>query len=314
MTLVGIVRNPRSRRNRGRPAVDPARLGGRAILREPATLAELEDVCREFADRDVALIAIDGGDGTVRDVLSAARSAFRELPPVAFLASGKTNILAGNSGSWGTGERALERLVEAAGADLAGRRRHRLASMSVSFANRRLTGFVLGTGAFRRAVALADHGVADPIGLGPARVAAGIGRGVLSLGRRADRRQWLAGTPMRVSIDRHGPDRAHPRLIFMATTLRRFTLGVWPFWNHDGHPLRYLDIAAPPPRLAAALLPALRGRPKPWMAQAGYRSGSANRLAIRLGEAFVLDGEAYAPGPDGLVTIEAGPVVEFVAP
>ncbi len=86
------------------------------------------------------------------------------------------------------------------------------------------------------------------------------------------------------------------------------------FWNADGKPLRYLDVDAPPPRLGSALLPALRGRPTPWMKAAGYRSGSAERISLRLSEPFILDGEAFEPGPDGKVSIGAGPAVEFLAP
>lgn len=314
MTLLGIVRNPQSRRNRGRPTIDSARLPGGALLREPASHAELDAVCREFAARGVTLLAIDGGDGTIRDVLTSAVAVFDELPPVALLASGKTNILAANVGSWGAGPKALARLaLTAARGEVENRRRHRHQALSVGFANRHVLGFVFGTGAFRRAVALSDRGANDRLRQGP-RVAMAIGRSVLSVARKGERRHWLAGMPMSVAFDHEGADPSvGARFLFMATTLKRFTLGVWPFWNHDGRPLRYLDVEAMPPRFASALLPALRGRPRPWMAQAGYRSGSATRIRLQIDEPFVLDGESYAPGPDGRVVIEAGPVVEFVA-
>ncbi|PIP98113.1 MAG: hypothetical protein COW75_01700, partial [Rhodobacterales bacterium CG18_big_fil_WC_8_21_14_2_50_71_9] len=38
------------------------------------------------------------------------------------------------------------------------------------------------------------------------------------------------------------------------------------------------------------------GRPMGWMARAGYRSGRARRIALRLDGGFVLDGERYAGG------------------
>ncbi|WP_161992833.1 diacylglycerol kinase family protein [Aureimonas leprariae] len=315
--LLGIVRNPRSRRNRDRPAIDAGRLGSDTLLREPRSHAELDAVLAEFAARGVGLLAVDGGDGTVRDVLSAARGSFATLPPMAFLASGKTNILAGTSGNWGTGQSGLERLAGATAAGLPPTLPRRpVSTLEVVSGDRRLTGFVLGAGAYARAIALADHGLADRISFGPARVAAGIGRGIMALAKGEERARWLAGAPMRLALDGGASaEPSRPRLIFLATTLRRFTLGVWPFWDGETrHPLRFLAVDAPPQRLAAALLPALRGRPAPWMREAGYRSGSAARIVLQLRERFVLDGEAYDPGEGGLVSIAAGPAVEFVSP
>ncbi|MHB0679667.1 diacylglycerol kinase, partial [Roseomonas mucosa] len=52
---------------------------------------------------------------------------------------------------------------------------------------------------------------------------------------------------------------------------------------------------------AAAVWAARQGRQRPWMPAAGYASGRAGRLALRLDTPFVLDGEVFEPGPQGLV-------------
>ena len=158
MTRLGIIRNPRSRRNVREATLDPGHLGRDVILRQPRSHGELEAAIDEFAARRVEVIAIDGGDGTIRDVLSAAIPVFAKLPPIALLASGKTNVIAANVGSWGSGGGALAALAAAARSDFVHGRRHRRATLQLTFANRRIHGFVFGAGAYRRGTALADAG------------------------------------------------------------------------------------------------------------------------------------------------------------
>src|SRR3546814_8231468 len=56
--------------------------------------SDLETLER-FAAEGVDLLVVDGGDGTVRDVISAAPAAFGDrMPRMAILPSGKTNALA----------------------------------------------------------------------------------------------------------------------------------------------------------------------------------------------------------------------------
>ncbi|WP_181408075.1 diacylglycerol/lipid kinase family protein [Pararhizobium mangrovi] len=306
---IGIVYNPKSRRNRGRPVPDGEGLAGSPALRAPASHEDLLDVLDEFAAIGIDCLAIDGGDGTIRDVLGAAVPRFAEMPAVALLDSGTTNVIARDVGAWGHGDRALERLVrtvlEGAGAN---RRRHLI---RVDDGQVCRFGFVLGAGAFRRAVALSHTGVRAGFGQRLKTGAALAGAlGSVSFGR--ERALWRAGTPM--TLDRDGRERGEPRFIFLATTLERLMLGIYPFWGEGEGSLRYLDVAAPPHRLGAALVPVLRGRPRRWMEDAGYRSGRANGFSLAIDEPFVLDGEEYELGRNGRIDVAAGPHVTFLVP
>jgi hypothetical protein len=98
----------------------------------------------------------------------------------------------------------------------------------------------------------------------------------------------------------------------MATTLKRLMLGLWPFWG-EGRGFHYLDVAAPPKRLLRGLRPILTGKPQPWMAAAGHRSGVSEGLLLHLSERFIVDGERFQPGASGLILLEAGPAVQFFA-
>src|SRR5690606_6451600 len=91
--LVGVIRNPRSHRNTGTP---PEWTGRATLLLEtPAKRSELQAILERFAERRVDYIVVDGGDGTVRDVLTAGAGVFGEAwPPLIVLPNGKTNALA----------------------------------------------------------------------------------------------------------------------------------------------------------------------------------------------------------------------------
>ncbi|HWT52556.1 MAG TPA: diacylglycerol kinase family protein, partial [Caulobacter sp.] len=101
MTRVGVVRNPRSHGNRIRPPGPPPE-GVRLV--EPIGREALKTALDDFAREGLDLLVIDGGDGTVRDVISLLPHTFGEdLPLLAVLPSGKTNVLAidlGTPGDW----------------------------------------------------------------------------------------------------------------------------------------------------------------------------------------------------------------------
>ncbi|HYE52446.1 MAG TPA: diacylglycerol kinase, partial [Azospirillaceae bacterium] len=66
--------------------------------------------------------------------------------------------------------------------------------------------------------------------------------------------------------------------------------------------------------LARALLPVMRGRPRPWMLESGYASGTAGIIEMELEQPFIIDGEVYEPGPGGRIRLTAPRTVDFVVP
>ena len=310
---VGIIGNPLSRAG----GKDRARFGAAAAglpRAEPATRAELRDALRDFAARGVDLLAVQGGDGTLREVLSALPSGYGDAPApeIAVLAAGKTNLAARALGSAGMGEAALRRLLDAAE-----RRALKRRSVPVLEVSRPdldggapLRGLLFGAAAFTEGKKLAEvrlhrHGVHD--GAAVALALAGI-----ALRAGLDRGHALrAGVPMAVAPDGH-PQREGRRFLLLATTLDRLMLGLRPFWGEGRGAVRWLDVLAPPRRLAAALWAGARGRPRPWMPSAGYLSGRAERLRVALNGPFVLDGEVFEPGPQGLL-LRAPDRIAFVS-
>ena len=224
---------------------------------------------------------VDGGDGTVREVLSCLPTAYGAQPPlVAVLASGTTNLIAADVGAGRSTPGLIQMLAQMARAGVPPSSLQRRSTLQVGFPGtdrEPVHGMFLGAAAFTRgtelSVRLVRQGVIDQGAGVAATLMAAIGQTLAGPERDA----WLKGELLTVRGD--GLDHAEgPRFVFLATTLHKLLLGVWPFWGEAGERaagcVRYLDVLAPPKRLTSALPSVLRGRPRPWMEGAGYRSGA----------------------------------------
>ncbi|CAN7324322.1 acylglycerol kinase family protein [Phenylobacterium sp. LjRoot219] len=307
MNRVGVIHNPRSRRNSS--AADPPPRPPESVLVEaPHSHDELDAVLARFAQQGIDLLVVDGGDGTVRDVMTQAATHFTDgMPTMAVLPSGKTNALALDLGAprdW-----PLEAALESA---RKGRTRPRR-PLEVARAGETTPlarGFIFGAGAFVRATDLAQRthkmgafeGLAVGLTLGAATFQTLFG------GRHSG---WRDGEPMRLGFAGQPPKPADVFLI-LASTLERLPLDVQPFGPpKSGGPLRSLTVRAPPKRLLNALPIVLSGADAPWLESAGYQRRALEHFEVALETSFVLDGEVYAGGQ---LDVRAGAPVEFVVP
>lgn len=278
-----------------------------AVVEIPETPEAYGDSCRRLRAAGVDVVGVAGGDGTLRDVLSALIPAYGGAPPpVAIVPRGKTNVAAADVG----GARSLARLAAALKAGEPGRVSVRR-PIAVGAAGWTRYGFVFGAGAFERATRLANekvHARGLTQGLG---VAAAVAGAVGSMMSPAGRDGWRAGVPAALAVDGRA-EHEGPLFVALATGLNRLTLGLWPFWGAGPGGFALTHIAAPPERLLAALPAVACGRPRPWMAEAGYRSVRADAADFRIHAPFIVDGDTFEPGPDGRVSLRAGPPVTFL--
>lgn len=311
--LVGIVRNPRSHRNMG---IAPEMADVSNILTQtPKTREELHYTLAEFARRGIDYLVVDGGDGTVRDVLSAGADIFGDdWPTMIVLPKGKTNALAVDLGlpnHWSLSE-ALN----------AAKRRGTLARRPLRISpkdgtGRCVQGFVLGSGVF----ALATEAGQEAHRRGAFNSFA-VGLSILwaiiqSLFGR-DGNIWRACVPTRI-VDRHsgrhlpytGKGRNDERYLTFATTFERFPLGARPFGRNPGPGLK-LGVIDTPLRWIVALLPllmfGLNGR---FLVRNGAQRFAVHDVDLDIGSAFILDGEAF---PAGRYVLDEGPQINFVVP
>jgi diacylglycerol kinase-like protein len=316
---IAVLSNPRSRQNR-QGGVSVAE----SVARHPGTLhrvigdvAEIPAALTGFAREGAGLIAIDGGDGTVQAVLTAALlgGAFADAPRFAIIPSGTTNLTALDLGMRERGGVALDRLAAcvAAGEVEAATVRRPALRLERGAAGPPVLGFFFGAGIIRWGTDM-TLGTIEAGRFGNRLSATvGVAVGALRLMFEGPSSPLRQGEPMGLGLD-GAPPREGRRLLVLATSLPRLMFGMNPFWGEGSGALRWLDVAAPGRRFAAAVLPLLRGRPRPWMAAAGYASGRAGRIDLVLRHPIRFDGQAYDPPADGRVSLAADRTVAFVRP
>jgi hypothetical protein len=302
---VAVISNARSHRNK-RTGITPPSEDLARLVATPRSPADLSAALARFAAAGIDLLVIDGGDGTIRDVISAAVHFFGDtLPPLAIVPSGKTNALAidlGIPSSWTVRD-----------AILAARSGHYVqrAPIEVSRAGQpgpAVRGFLFGAGAFVQATQLAQrtHRAGAFKGL-----AVGLSL-TLALGQTifgAKHNSWRAGHRMAIRT-RDGREADRNFYILLASTIETLPLGLRPF----GPPrpgMKVLAVDAPPRALALHVPALLAGSQSAALKRAGYHHGDPGAFSLTIEDDFILDGEHY---PGGELMIKTGAPIDFAVP
>jgi hypothetical protein len=313
---IGLLSNPNSQRNQR--GLDDLRAAGAAmpdlLQREVEGEASLALILAEFAQREVGLLVLNGGDGTVQRALTELleRRPFEQLPLVAILPRGMANMTAGDVGLGGRSASVLRRLVERAQAEDLGPnvvQRNILRVENIRDLPPQRCMF-FGAAAIYDAIELCcrqvyARGLKGNLGMGLT-----LGGLLLSslLGRSDGA---LRAHSIGVAIDQQPPVEAQ-RLLVLATTLDRLVLGARPFWNRGNGAIRFTSIAHPPLHLIRSAPKVLYGWRRATLPADHYTSCGAERIALRLDGAFTLDGELFEPVPDQPVLLTAKDEISFV--
>lgn len=307
---IGLIYNPRSHRNQGQD-LDCAK-DGRVMVAVPEERRDIARALEQFSEAGISYLIINGGDGTVRDVLTNAAAVYGDvLPPLAVIPKGKTNALNVDIGSprdWNIGD--------AIAAFDGGKRvvRRPIEVKALDGSTDPVRGFILGAGAFT----LGTRAGQDAHNLGffnSLAVGATGAWGVLQALFGSDSNPWRRGVEMELVLkpgDVPAPHSGHGdparREIVLATTLRRMPLGIKPFGpERDGLKLAVMD--KPRRRLVASLPLVLTGWQSPWLAKTGFHQLDADAFEFEIADQFILDGEAF---PAGRYCVSQGPELTFV--
>ncbi|UAB78383.1 acylglycerol kinase family protein [Erythrobacter sp. SCSIO 43205] len=310
---VGVIYNPRSHGNKG---VDfDCDQSPQVHFAKPGDREQLPEALADFARRGIDLLVINGGDGTVRDVLTSGAAIFGEnWPAVAVLPKGKTNALTFDLGvptGW-----TLQEAIDAFDAGTRVRRRPLEVTPLGKTQKSRLLGFILGAGAFTTATSAGQS--AHKLGAfnSMAVVVASV-LGVCQWLFATRENPWRKGSKMRIGLGREDAALEHSgigdpewRQIVLASTLEQLPGGVTPFGKvRDGLKLAVTDQISR--KSAGIVLQMLRGKAPENIRDKGFHQVSTSQFTLRIEDSFIVDGEAFPPGD---YLIAQGPELEFVAP
>ncbi|MDY7096594.1 MAG: diacylglycerol kinase family protein [Pseudomonadota bacterium] len=310
---VGVIFNPRSHRNRDSehetldcPNVQVAK---------PWDRAELPEALAQFAENGIDLLIINGGDGTVRDVLTCGQGVFGDdWPALAVLPKGKTNALTVDLdvppewdekaaiAAFDNGARLVRRPIEV----------RELSKKQGS----RVLGFILGAGAFAHATETGQS--AHKLGAFNSAVVAVTALWGLMQALFAGRSNpWRRGSRMSIKLGSRRTEMTHSgkgdaayRQLLFATTLERLPAGLNPFGAlRTGLRLIAVDQLS---RWMTPLLPFVAtGKKTKGLREKGIHPVSVSEFTLEIDDAFIFDGEAF---PAGEYQISQGPMLEFVTP
>lgn len=308
---VGVIYNPRSHGNQG--ADFDCGISPHVHIAQPGDRSQLPEALADFAARDIDLLVINGGDGTVRDVLTCGAPIFGDdWPALAVLPKGKTNALTVDLGvpkDW--------TLQSAIDAFEAGRRVHRrpiaIGQKDVD-ASSRVLGFILGAGAFTTATRAGQSahrlGAFNSMAVGVTTLWV-----VLQFLFASRNNPWRRGARMAIGLGTQEAPMAHSgvgdpdwRQFLLATTLETLPAGLRPF-GHLRKGLKLVALDQVSRGTMFSVLPVMKGKTRPKLRERGVHQISTPQFTLDIDDQFIFDGEAF---PAGEYCIEQGPELEFV--
>ena len=306
---IGVISNPRSRRNRRNPGL--ARqlayvLGERGEHVAPGDLDALYRVAERFKAAGVEILAINGGDGTNHTVLTAFHQVYGDhpLPKIALLRGGTMNTVANGLGITGSPPDLLGTLVL----------RHHSGQPMRSLERNLLVvdgqvGFLFGNGLISNFLEAYYEG-SEP---SPAKAAGLLARCVASaVVRGSFIQRIMRPVRCRVRVD-DGAWSPEAWMTVCAGTVDDIGLRFRPFWaapQHPGH-LQAVGFTTTPMQLAVLL-------PRIWLARRldhpAVHDAVGTRLVLEADEPlnFMVDGDFHRGGQR--LEVAVGPRIQVLIP
>ncbi len=294
---IGVLSNPLSGGNRKGIGAIRKVLSEHpeALQSEVETPQDVAAALTDFARREVEVVAVNGGDGTIQAVLTALfnERPFETRPLLAVPTAGTTSMIAGDVGVRGNAAPALNRLLHWASArdrDAVVLHRHVLRVQAAPDQEPRF-GMFFGTGVVKQGIRCFREKVLK-LGLGGEfGVGLTLAWFLLALSRRKS--AYLEPAPITIGLDQDPPE-PYDALAVLVCTLQRMSLGIYPYWGRETAPLHFTAVTAGPRHLLRVLPSLLRGRPHRYgTPQHGYVSRNVHEARLALQGGFTLDGELY---------------------
>lgn len=278
--------------------------------------SEVPSQLARAAAADTDFLIINGGDGTIREVVSGLLhdSPFDTPPILGIVPGGQTNMLAGDLGAKASPVKVLSALIEAweerdASTEFT---RRKVLRISRTPDEAPVYGFFFGSAAIVSGIEFChDHIYPLSIPMPAAHVAV-VGlllTSVLSGGAIGPKD--LRPTTADINVD-DVTLRPKDYFCIIATTMNRLMLNLHPFSSIGEGPVKFAALEKGPTSAIKAF-PKLLGLGSPSGEPDNYFfSRHADRIEINSGSPYTIDGEFYHPEPNVPVTLEADAELTFL--
>jgi len=323
---LGLITNPKAGL-RGGSVEDCRRALGNTLQVEHVVTGsslELPAALARLASRNVSILAVNGGDGTLQHVLTRMLTdgGFQQLPAIAPLPGGRTNMSAADLKCSKTPAMALTSLRKAieTGAIQEHYVKRQVLRIDAESDGSSQFGMFFGSGVIQRALELKHQyyprkrlqglwGAGLFLAASLLRIGVGGSAGIFApdeIGIYSDKRE-LASAKAWPSPN------TNPYQLVMATTLNRLIFGISPFWGCERGNLRFTAVSAAASRNPLVVCRVLRGRqPAHLDSELGYRSFNAQQLRLRLDCGFTIDGELFKSEPGRTLRLSTDDRIQFV--
>ena len=268
MTRVALLSNPRSTGNRSLlPRVRSFCAEQKDIFHyEVEHVEQIGAALRTIAKVKPKVLVINGGDGTVQATLTELFHGGHfgeDVPPVAVLPNGKTNLIALDLGAEGDPIEALKRVLEIARSDIAPHivSRELIALSDGSASGRSELGMFLGGAGLADTILYCRHNI-YPLGLpNPIAHAIALILGLISIAvRRRVRFLPMRPSRLKVSVLRQGELQGQFAFLMVTTLQRLLFKGHMPAGGAKAGAMQLLVIERSLWALLGAFVAAVRGR------------------------------------------------------
>ena len=309
MPGIGVIHNPRSKKNKSNPermGYLGYILGDRGESVATQSVEQIDDVMVEFKEREIDILAINGGDGSNHVTMSSMVRIYGDqpMPKICLLRGGTLNTIATGVGVFGRPEYIMYNLQH----KYARREKFETTFRDLMCFNKDRYGFIFGSGVIGKFMET-YYGTGTPsvwqgvktLGIGVASAATG--------GKLA--KYWFRLEPMRIVAD----DFELPWNEFAcigAGSVHQIGVGFTPWFRceDEPHSFHVFVMHHKPYRYVPELLPLYIGRPQ--HPEKTYET-IARKLLIEAENPFsyTIDGEMLRC-EDGRMAIEVGPRVEII--
>ena len=314
---VGVLSNPLSggHRNGLKVIRDAIAAHQDALHQEVRTPTEVASALDDFARKEVDLVAINGGDGTIQAALTALfnRQPFSTLPLLAVLRTGTTSMTARDVGLEGSEEGALIKLLTWARTGEGSPKilRRRVLRVQSALDSEPLYGMFFGAAGIYQGIRFCNDrllrsGFRGEFGPGLTIV-------LFLLSIASGRGRYVKPVPINIGLDGDPPEQ-RDWLVLLISTLERLFLGLRPYWGTESGPLYYTAISARPQHLLRALPSLLRGRKcRHGTPENGYFSQNVREARLTFNSGYTLDGELFTSDVGlGPVVVQDGGQASFL--